>query len=145
MKHDEASDYCYSCGHKLGDHRMSGRCDFYPCDCKDYIIKEDEEKMQNALDNMTCVRCGEKDTKVLGWLRPNDPLIPDFGDCWICEKCLRFFETVYFERVKNRICAKCHTRKSQIQMKFLPNIDVFGIGYTECYLCEDCLGGFDID
>lgn len=26
---NKSTDYCYNCGHKLGEHRMSGRCDFF--------------------------------------------------------------------------------------------------------------------
>ena len=45
---DSEKDYCYCCGHQLGDHRMSGRCNrvitgfriFEVCKCQQYQFKE---------------------------------------------------------------------------------------------------------
>ena len=47
--YDSVNDYCYNCGHQLGEHRQSGRCqyiiskvDLLFCGCQQYSIKEQD-------------------------------------------------------------------------------------------------------
>jgi len=40
------------------------------------------------------------------------------------------------------LCKRCNKDKSNLIV--LPKIDVYGIGFTDCGICEDCLREFNI-